>query len=703
MAQTLKFEALITASPYPYLVVAVDWSIVAANPAYLASVKRTAADIIGKQLFEAFPPNARDPGSTNDAIVRSSIETAIETGRPHTTALLRYAVPVKSADGIVYEPRYWSTVHTPVFGDDGKVAFVIQNAIDVTALYDVDETGKVPSLHPLPIGETKDVLQAQTHQAMMRILNAERSHLLGLFNQAPGFIAVLRGPLHVFELVNEAYYQLLGHREIVGKPLREAIPDVMGQGFEELLDNVYATGKPFVGKGIRFEAQRTPGGPYVELYIDLLYQPFFDADGMVSGIFAQGQDVTEIHQANRALKQADKRKDDFLAMLAHELRNPLAPINSAADLLPLVASNPSRVRSTSQVISKQVKHLTGLVEDLLDVSRVTSGMVEIERLPVNILGALADAHEQVWPHFERRNQRFNWDKPDHPLYVSGDHKRLVQVLTNLLHNASKYSPESETISVTISSGDNNVRVEVQDSGMGIEREFLPHVFDLFAQSKRSSARSEGGLGLGLSLVKSLVELHGGAVTADSAGPNSGSRFVITLPLASYTPTETAPLATPQIAHESPGVLKFLVVDDNVDAAEVMADYIQIFGHVVDIVHDVPAAIALADSTPFDVCLLDVGLPGEMDGNDLARQLKTMPNTTRSLLIAVTGYGSAEDRAKGAAAGFDHYLVKPVKVSEIIELSTNHAVRGTEQLNSTTPLPGGEKQKESEGVEQPSKG
>ena len=171
-----------------------------------------------------------------------------------------------------------------MLGDDGAVAFVIQNAIDVTALYDVDETGQAPSLHTGPIGESQGVLQAQTHQAMTRILNAERGHLLGLFNQAPGFIAVLRGPLHVFEVVNEAYYQLLGHREIVGKPLREAIPDVMGQGFEELLDNVYSTGKPFVGKGIRFEAKRTVGGPFVELFIDLLYQPFFDADGMVSGM-----------------------------------------------------------------------------------------------------------------------------------------------------------------------------------------------------------------------------------------------------------------------------------------------------------------------------------------------------------------------------------------------------------------------------------
>lgn len=675
MAQTLNFEALINASPYPYLVVSVGWTIVAANPAYLNSVKRTSADVIGKQLFDAFPPNPGDPGSTNDEIVRGSIEIAIATGKAHTTALLRYAVPVKTDAGTIFEPRYWSTVHTPVHGDSGEVEFVIQNAIDVTALYDVDNTGKVASLHTGPINETQDALQAQTHQAMMRILNAERSHLLGLFNQAPGFIAVMRGPHHVFELVNEAYYQLLGHREIVGKPLREAIPDVMGQGFEELLDNVYATGHPFVGRGIRFQAQRVPGGPFIELYIDLLYQPFFAADGTVAGIFAQGQDVTDIHQANQALKEADKRKDDFLAMLAHELRNPLAPISSAAELLPLVAGNPNRVRSTSQVIGKQVRHLTGLVEDLLDVSRVTSGMVEIVREPVNIATVLREAEEQARPHFERLNQRFSWTGPREALYVSGDHKRLVQVLTNLLHNASKYSLEGEMVTATISRAADIATVEIKDNGIGIDGAFLPHVFELFAQSKRSSARSEGGLGLGLSLVKSIVALHGGTVSAASEGPNRGSRFTVNLPCAdggvlveeAIAPVAPAPAAL---------MLRVLVVDDNVDAAEVMADYLRAFGHLVDTVHKAVTAIALVEKKPFDVCLLDIGLPGEMDGNHLAQRLRTMPNTCGALLIAVTGYGHAADRARGAAAGFDHYFVKPVKLGEIVELGVEHAAART---------------------------
>lgn len=676
MAHTLNFEALINASPYPYLVMSVDWTIVAANPAYLNSVKRAATDVIGKLLFDAFPPNPADPDSTNDDVVRGSIETAVSTRKAHTTALLKYAVPVKTDGGTAYEPRYWSTVHTPVFGQSGEVEFVIQNAIDVTALYTVDESGKAPSLKTKPIQETQDALQAQTHQAMMRILNAERSHLLGLFNQAPGFIAVLRGPYHVFELVNEAYYQLLGHREIVGKPLREAIPDVMGQGFEELLDNVYATGKPFVGRGIRFEAQRTAGGPFVELYIDLLYQPFFDADGTVAGIFAQGQDVTEIYQANRALKEADRRKDDFLAMLAHELRNPLAPISSAAELLPVISANPNRVRATAETITKQVRHLAGLVEDLLDVSRVTSGMVEIERNPVNVLDVLLDAEEQVRVHLDKRVQRLDLKHPGVPLYVSGDHDRLLQVVTNLLHNASKYSPSGEVISATISLNSTDVQIDIQDNGIGIETDFLPHVFELFAQGKRSSARSEGGLGLGLSLVKSIVELHRGTVRAASDGLGRGSRFTVLLPELVLDVTHTKPPVVSPIPASHASSLRILVVDDNVDAAEIMADFVRAFGHSVETVHDARKALDLAEKIAFDACLLDIGLPGEMDGNELAKRLRNLPTTQHALLVAVTGYGHANDRAKGMVSGFNHYFLKPVNLAKIVELCAAHATRHT---------------------------
>src|SRR5476649_1716088 len=385
MNPTPNYAALFDASPYPYLLVGLDWNIIGANKSYLNAVGRTLQDILGLPLFEAFPPNPQDPDSTNDDIVRASIQRAIDTGEPDTTPFIRYAVPHQTATGVVFQPLYWSTVHTPVFNNDGKLEFVVQNAIDVTALYTFDDSAKTAQLQEQPKATFPDYSQAQAHQALMRILKSERSHLLELFNQAPGFIAVMRGPNYVFELANEAYYQLLGRREIIGKPVFEAFPDVAGQGFEELLDGVYKTGKPFLGRGIKFQVQKVAGGPFTELYIDLLYQPFFAPDGVtVTGIFAQGQDVTDIHQANLALQEADRRKDVFLSMLAHELRNPLAPISAAVEILGLSSSNPVQVINTSQVIRRQVKHMTGLVDDLLDVSRVTSGLVVLDNIAVNV-------------------------------------------------------------------------------------------------------------------------------------------------------------------------------------------------------------------------------------------------------------------------------------------------------------------------------
>ncbi len=678
MSISPNYAALFAASPYPYLLVALDWTIIDANPAYLSAVGRDAGDVLGRPLFDAFPANAADPGSTNDTLVRQSIELAIATKRPHTTAFLRYAVPRATADGVVFDPRYWSTVHTPVLDADGAVAFVCQNAIDVTALYDFDESVQTHCLQERADTEAPPRLQAQNHQALMRILRAERAHLLGLFNQAPGFIAVLRGRNYVFEMANEAYYQLIGHRDILGKPLFDALPDVAGQGFEQLLDRVFSSGEPYLGRGIKFQAQRVPGGPFTEIYIDLLYQPFFEADGVtVSGVFAQGQDVTEINTANLALREADRRKDDFLAMLAHELRNPLAPISAAAELLKIAADDPAKVARSSQIIGRQVRHMSSLVDDLLDVSRVTSGRIELASETVDLVEVIGHAAEQVRPSFDLRAQNFYLCSTADSMPVRGDHKRLVQVIANLLGNASKYSASGGTITVTLERDGPRLRIDVRDDGMGIDPDFLPHVFDLFAQAQRSSARSQGGLGMGLALVKSLVHLHGGTVSAASPGPGQGSCFTILLPAMSETPDARAEAGDPRPepgpgteaesvpAPAGAGGLRLLVVDDNIDAADTLADYLRGAGHRVAVAHDSLAALALAEHQDFDACLLDIGLPGIMDGNALAGRLRRLPGAARATLIAISGYGQQSDKAVAARAGFDHYFTKPVSAPALL--------------------------------------
>jgi len=666
MNPTPNYAALFDASPYPYLLVGLDWNIIGANKSYLNAVGRTLQDILGLPLFEAFPPNPQDPDSTNDDIVRASIQRAIDTGEPDTTPFIRYAVPHQTATGVVFQPLYWSTVHTPVFNNDGKLEFVVQNAIDVTALYTFDDSAKTAQLQEQPKATFPDYSQAQAHQALMRILKSERSHLLELFNQAPGFIAVMRGPNYVFELANEAYYQLLGRREIIGKPVFEAFPDVAGQGFEELLDGVYKTGKPFLGRGIKFQVQKVAGGPFTELYIDLLYQPFFAPDGVtVTGIFAQGQDVTDIHQANLALQEADRRKDVFLSMLAHELRNPLAPISAAVEILGLSSSNPVQVINTSQVIRRQVKHMTGLVDDLLDVSRVTSGLVVLDNIAVNVDAVIKDAMEQMRPNFDKRHQEHFVLHTNAATHVCGDHKRLVQVVANLLGNASKYTKEFGTISVEVQADDKTVEISVIDNGIGMEQAFIPHMFDLFSQGKRNSDRSEGGLGLGLSLVKNLVELHGGKVSAMSPGIGLGSRFTVSLPvLAAPVANSVAPAVdAPDADHAA---MRILLVDDNVDAVESLAAIFDTLGHQVKIAHDALCALELAQTNDFDACVLDIGLP-DIDGYELVRRLRTLPSTQHTFIVALSGYGQQRDRALANEAGFDHYVVKPAIATDILRL------------------------------------
>lgn len=407
-----------------------------------------------------------------------------------------------------------------------------------------------------------------------------------------------------------------------------------------------------------------PGGPFTEQYIDLLYQPFFAPDGVtVTGIFAQGQDVTEIHKANLALQEADKRKDAFLSMLAHELRNPLAPISAAAEILGLSSGNPTRVLHTSQVIRRQVKHMTGLVDDLLDVSRVTSGLVVLDNVAVDVNVVVSDAMEQMRSNFEKRNQEHYVLHTDAAIHVCGDHKRLVQVLANLLGNASKYTKEFGTISVEIKAHDETVEISVSDNGIGMDRESIPQMFELFAQGRRSSDRSEGGLGLGLSLVKHLVELHGGKVDATSLGIGLGSRFTISLPVVAAPATVDVPqcLEKSVLSHTS---MRILLVDDNVDAVESLSAIFETLGHQVKTAYNATYAMESARVNDFDACVLDIGLP-DIDGYELVRKLREIASMRNTFIIALSGYGQEQDKILAKEAGFDYYLVKPAIATDIL--------------------------------------
>jgi CheY-like chemotaxis protein len=313
--------------------------------------------------------------------------------------------------------------------------------------------------------------------------------------------------------------------------------------------------------------------------------------------------------------------------------------------------------------------MTGIVDDLLDVSRVTSGLIVLQKEEVDITRVVMDAVEQIRPVIETRRHKLSVKTAHGPVYISGDYKRLVQILANLLTNAAKYTPEGGEIIVRMKAAGDEVFVCVQDNGIGIDQNLLPSIFELFAQGERSSDRSQGGLGLGLSLVKSLVELHGGKVTAQSKGLGRGSEFITCFPRV-LQKTE-APVLRLQSNKSAPqaGSLRIMVVDDNVDAAAMLALLLEFYGHQVTVEHDPQRALQRAALEPFDTFLLDIGLPG-MDGTELARRLRGMPVSRKALMVAITGYGQQFDRKNALKAGFDHYFVKPIEPPKLLIVLTD---------------------------------
>jgi signal transduction histidine kinase/CheY-like chemotaxis protein len=380
-------------------------------------------------------------------------------------------------------------------------------------------------------------------------------------------------------------------------------------------------------------------------------------------------DVTERQRAEDALRDSDRRKDHFLATLAHELRNPLAPIRHAAEAIKRLDDNASpQQRWACKVIERQSNHLSRLVEDLLDVSRITTGKVKLRKRRVELHPIVSAAVEISRPHIAARRHRFKLTLPADPVYVDGDPTRLTQVITNLLDNAAKYTDDGGEIRLVASSACGHVTISVEDTGVGIRDVELPHVFDLFTQAHALSESSRGGLGIGLSVVQSLVRLHGGTVAAASDGPGKGSRFTVRLPLSKLAAEpEFAPVPVMQLAAPPlPAPLRVLVVDDNVDAAESLAMLLSLDGLEVKTAHDGLGALAAAAEFAPHVAILDIGLPG-MSGNEVALQLREMPQTRDTVLVALTGYGQPDDIKRSADAGFQHHLVKPVEPDALARL------------------------------------
>lgn len=636
-------------------------------------------------------------------------------------------------------------------------------------------------------------------QRLLREIQAERTRLVEVFRQSPAFLAVLRGPEHRLELANERYFQLVGNRPLLGRTVREALPEVVDQGFLETLDHVYHSGTPFVGTNVRVLLRVVGSGHLEEHFLDFVYQPFRSPEGQVTGILVHGVDLTDRRRAERRLlaseeryralfdsidegfgviemlfdadgqphdyrfvevnpaferqtglcdavgrtaremvpnlephwfamygrvamtgepvrfvdqarsmdgrwfdvyafrtgapqkhrvallftdiserrrletdlhrrvaelAEADRRKNEFLAMLAHELRNPLAAVQGAIQIARRSDTDDDARDDAHEVISRQSRHLARLIDDLLDVSRITQGKIALRREVVDAAVVLERAAEAVRPLVDGKGHTLTLAIAGRPLPVLADPTRLEQIFANLLTNAAKYTEPGGRLDVQAVSQGTEVVVSVRDNGVGIAPEMLPKVFDLFTQVDRTLAHSEGGLGIGLTLVRQLVERHGGTIEAQST-PGLGSVFVVRLPVLDALPEAEPPPPAPTAAVVGRG-RRLLLVDDNVDTARLTGRLLQAHGFQVHLVHDGHDALRAARLYRPEIVLLDIGLPG-LDGYEVARLLRCEEGLAGALLIAVSGYGDSPSRAQGRAAGFDHHLVKPVDFEALTRL------------------------------------
>lgn len=642
---------------------------------------------------------------------------------------------------------------------------------------------------------------------LLEALHDEWEQLIEVFERSPAFMAVFRGPEFIIERANERFHHLVGNREIIGRPMREAIPEAEGQKHLHLLEEVYRTNTTVhaVDERILFDTNST--GELEERHLEFVYAPLRTIDGSVSGILVHGIDLTEhkrveqrlVHvtleserarrlyetvlsnipdmvyafdlkgrfsYANEALlrmwgktaeealgknflelgypawhaakhdreirtvvktkqplrdevpfieddmlniydyifapvlgeggeveaivgamrdvtqrKQleqelqtrveesaaAERKKDEFIALLAHELRNPLAPVRNGLQVLSLAGNDPEKIQRVHKMMDRQLTHMVRLIDDLLDVSRMNRNKLHLQKTQVLMEEVINNAVETIRPAIEAAHHQLFISLPDEPLYLNADLTRLAQVFSNLLSNSVKYTPSGGEIWLEVIRQNDQVEVSVRDTGIGIPPAALTRIFDMFSQVPRSLEDHSGGLGIGLALVKVLVEMHGGEVTAASDWPSKGSTFTVRLPLIHVTPAEGEQLPTKSSAITSRRAARqILVVDDNQDSSHSMAMIFELLGHDVRVAHDGLQAIATVEEFQPDIVLMDIGMPN-LNGYDATRQIRARPGGKDITIIAITGWGQENDRARSKAAGCDGHLVKPVSLQDIEKL------------------------------------
>jgi PAS domain S-box-containing protein len=466
---------------------------------------------------------------------------------------------------------------------------------------------------------------------------------------------------NIINFWNAGAQRLFGYRpsEIIGQPIYKIVPPDRRQEEEEIVSRL--------SRGERIEHYETvrvaKDGRLID--ISLSVSPIRDSDGRIVGASKVARDVSDRKKMDARLKDSDRRKDEFLATLAHELRNPLAPLSNALHMLQLPELGEQRRREAYKIMEHQLQQMVRLVDDLLDVSRISHGKIELRRQRIQLKDAITSAMETVRPLIEERRHALTLEVPDEPVWVNADLIRLSQIFANLLNNAVKYTPGGGQIQLAVEAGAREVTVRVRDNGIGIPESDLPKIFDMFTQVDNSIERAQGGLGIGLTLVRNLVQLHGGSIEARSSGINQGSEFVVKLPRVDGP----EPIKTSKDKPVSRGHgrrLKVLVVDDSREVAKTLGWMVELLGHEVQVTTDGASALALARDFVPDAVLLDIGLSG-MSGYDVCRKMRAEPLLKDTIIIAQTGWGQAEHRQRSKEAGFHYHLVKPVDIHVLEDL------------------------------------
>ncbi|HEX5000245.1 MAG TPA: PAS domain S-box protein [Terriglobia bacterium] len=589
------------------------------NGAMCRALRRTAPDLLGRSLWDFLPVEARE-------IVRDAMNS-ITLARPVASREMGVDSPGRGARW-----QHWTT--RGFFDERGTITEYQAVGRDITARKRAEEEHR----------------QLESQRQIERVLRESEARFRSLCDNAPVLI-------WMSGLRNEALYFNKPWLDFTGRSIEQElgfgwIESVHPDDRESVADACNAAFVRREPAALHFRLRRHDG-----VYRWVLDNgiPHFGADGAFSGYIGSCVDITSRKLAEEELEQAARRKDEFLAMLGHELRNPLAPIGMAVEIIRKLPPDTARTASALDVIARQLSLLTRLVDDLLDVSRITRGKITLLTAPVELSAVVAQAVETSRPLIEGRGHELHVVVPEEPVRVQGDAARLSQVLSNLLNNAARYTPNGGRIGLTVDRQGDHAIVVVSDNGIGLTADMIERVFDLFAQLE-SRDRAQGGLGVGLTLVKRLVEQHGGEVEARSAGRGQGSQFIVRLP--ALEDQSECDSDAPSVPVQTWIRRRILVVDDNVDAAETLSQILKLQKHEVSVAHDGYAALDMAAAMRPDVVFLDLELP-QISGIEVARRLRSATSGRPLILIATTGYGQDEDRRRTTEAGFDHHLVKPI--------------------------------------------